>query len=233
MIRKIAGAFDTIGSMKKLRQLLGARPRAILLCVIGLVVISAGLVTTAKLQNHASKAQPATGRAANNTAKTATPQATPKRAAPAGGTATQDTGASPSPAAPAHTACGDLTLEEAKKYIGPTAKQEQATTPPASYKDVATSLCRYTTSAKALTVTRSTGTGANATSAIGQAFANSKPSGATDKQGYGQQAYWAADKNQFNMLKDNVWYGITLSLGAGSSGDAQLQTLEAIARDIQ
>jgi len=114
-------------------------------------------------------------------------------------------------------ACGIFTLALAKQLLGDTAKGGASTTN-ASSEDISVSSCTYaqTGNTRSTVATRKTATllarapltlvGTNSNR---NQFGQLKPDNAQDVSGYGDNAYWAPDLAQLNILKNNNWYVLT------------------------
>jgi hypothetical protein len=112
-------------------------------------------------------------------------------------------------------ACGIFTLGLAKQLLGDNAKGADNPADTSS-SDVDVSTCSYMQDLNGGNVPVSSGKNASLTvkipktangvkSNLGQ-FGPIKPDNVQDVSGYGDSAYWDAERGQFDILKGNTWY---------------------------
>lgn len=121
-------------------------------------------------------------------------------------------------------ACDVLTEKVAKEILGEGAKKSDLATGDTSSDDINVSNCIYSaeidpgaikaTNLKGVSIlarSAKTSTGAESNKAV---FDEQKPSGVTDVDGIGDDAYFNPEFGQLNVLKGNNWYIVTNYVGS-------------------
>ncbi|MBX4191028.1 hypothetical protein KW794_02985 [Candidatus Saccharibacteria bacterium] len=132
-------------------------------------------------------------------------------------------------------ACSIFTLADAKQLLGDTAKGGISPIY-TSTTDFDVSTCSYTqdqganapvSSKKAATLLMQAPKTETGIASNLKEFGPLKPVGVQDLTGYGDQSYWDPEHGQMSVLKDNVWY--ILSLGPNTPSNRTLDDAKRLA----
>lgn len=133
-------------------------------------------------------------------------------------------------------ACKYFTLTDAKQLLGDGAKAGTNPVYESLGSNVYTSSCTYTLEPplsqaaavkKAATLVVRQPKADKGLQSIQSEFGALKPVDAQDVGGYGDSAFWDADKGELNILKNNNWY--VLSIGPSTPSQRSLDQAKAMA----
>jgi hypothetical protein len=186
-----------------------AKQRVIIIAVavIGLAVISGGIVALRHLHTTSSHQPP--------TAPTQTSsqnQSISSRTHSSQSTSGNPPDRTKAVAQPQTVACDALTLSAVQSLLGNTA---HVTTPTEigmlQATDTEVASCAYASATDSVQLSIRTAKGSLGASENATLFGSEKPTGVTDMQGYGQSAYWDPTAIRLNILSHNNWYAVTTS----------------------
>jgi len=132
-------------------------------------------------------------------------------------------------------ACQRFSLADAKQLIGSDAKAANNPIYESNGSDLYVSSCSYTesplpgppTSKKAAELLMRQPRTDKGNISNNNEFGPLKPADSQDVAGYGDAAFWDPDHGQLNILKDNIWY--VLSIGLSTPSDRSLDNTKTMA----